>query len=216
MSTSAHSAIRDILSITSQDRWGWVIYRCTYADDETWARFRAGVEAHSREDIAQSDAPEIADRLEWTWVEDAASLDEISTSTLREKFRTWAVNEVERQHYDASDDVRFRYFVKIDQEVLQSFADTLSSDGLRWSPNAFIKFVDGDWEPSPAIAKQEEDEDEFGGEEEFEPIEGCTEKNVGWMRILPIMINAEFYNVLDSCDDQWPTFYQRPPTIVEW
>jgi hypothetical protein len=48
--------------------------------------------------------------------------------------------------------------------------------------------VDGDWEPSPAIAKQEEDEDEFWGEEEFEPIEGCTEKNVGWMRISPIMI----------------------------
>jgi hypothetical protein len=42
------------------------------------------------------------------------------------------VNEVARHHYDASDDVRFRYFVKIDQEVLQSFADTLSSDGLRW------------------------------------------------------------------------------------
>jgi hypothetical protein len=60
--------------------------------------------------------------------------------------------------------------------------------------------VDGDWEPSPAIAKQEEDEDE-----ECRLDAHFTHHD-----------HAEFYNVLDSCDDQWPMFYQRPPTIVEW
>jgi hypothetical protein len=134
------------------EKWGWVLYRCTYADDAMWAKFRDRVEMDSRDYIAQSDAPEIAERLEWKWVEDASRLDGASTAALREQFRAWATGEVARQPGDYEPAVipRFRYFIKIDQEVLDSLAKCIS-DETHWPcdrSDTFVKFVDGDWEPS--------------------------------------------------------------------
>ncbi|KAH8719304.1 hypothetical protein GQ44DRAFT_712547 [Phaeosphaeriaceae sp. PMI808] len=60
MIESPQVAIRRLLAEMPINRkWGWVMYRCTYTDDKTWAQFRAHIEAKSRESIARSDAPEI-------------------------------------------------------------------------------------------------------------------------------------------------------------
>ncbi|KAJ4371531.1 hypothetical protein N0V83_004750 [Neocucurbitaria cava] len=166
MSTSAYRNIRDDLAV---QKWGWVIYRCSYddADDETRAQYRTCVEANSRGSIAQSDAPEIADRLE--------------------------------------------YFIKSDKEVLQNLPGFLEKG---WSMNAFVKIVDADWEPSSTIAAGDQQIEE---QDVFEPIDGCTEKDVGWMRIAPSMLNAEFYHALEGDEMAWDhQFYERPPTIVRW
>ena len=212
--SSAASDIRDHLDVVPIDKWGWVIYRCTYADDEAWARFRDYVEAESRKEIAESDAPEIADRLEWTWVEDPASLDGISTIALRERFRTWTANEVARQLLEKHDPAtisRFSYFVKIDEEVMQNLTGFLASKG-GWCETDFIKFVDANWEPSPP----EELEDYDWQPETWEPIDECTEEDVGWMRISPIMLGAAFHDTLNGDDMAWHLFYERPPKIVLW
>lgn len=212
---SSVSNIRDCLKILPNiEKWGWVIYRCTYDDNEAWARFRARVEAESRERIAQSDAPEIADRLEWTWVEDATSLDGISTTALRERFYTWTANEVARQQLGDLDPTtisRFSYFVKIDEEVMQNLKGSLETKS-RWSGDDFIKFVDANWESCPP-EKQEDDEWE---PEIWEPIEGCTEKDVGWMRMAPDMLNTDFYDVLPGDGMTWQYFHDRPPAIFRW
>lgn len=215
MSTSAHVNIRDDLAVLPTDKWGWVIYRCSYsdADNETWAQFRSRVEASSREDIAQSDAPEIAQSLEWTWVENQATLDGASTAALRKQFRAWTADQVAQQpgNYEPSEVSRFRYFIKIDKEVLQNLAGFLEKG---WSRDAFVKIVDADWEPSavPAVGGQQGEEQDV-----LAPIDGCTEKNVGWMRIAPNMINAEFYNALDGDEMAWDDqFYTRPPRILQW
>ncbi|CAO2653500.1 Nn.00g029110.m01.CDS01 [Neocucurbitaria sp. VM-36] len=208
MSTSAQSNIRHDLAVLPVDKWGWVIYRCSYddADNETWARFRTRIEADSRETIAQSDAPEIADRLEWTWVEDRASLDGVSTAALRKRFRAWVADQVKRQpgNYHPSSVARFRYFIKIDKEVLQNLAGYLDDGG--WSKGDFVKIVNADWEPST-----DEEQDIL------EPIDGCTEKDVGWMRIVPCMIDTEFYDALNGDEMAWDDqFYKRPPGILLW
>ena len=83
---SPESVIQEGLAQWPINKWGWVIYRCTYADDQAWARFRALVESQSHESIAESDAPEIANSLEWTWVEDAATLDGASTASYGSDF----------------------------------------------------------------------------------------------------------------------------------
>jgi len=213
--------IRDGIDGLAVEKWGWVIYRCTYDDDETWAKFRAQVEARSRQKIAQSDAPEIADRLEWTWVEDAASLDGVSTDALRERFRAWVADEVARQPGDYYSPAipRFRYFIKIDKEVLQTLAQSNPFNPLR-SNTAFVKFVDGNWEPdlplTIASEEAEEEEHDFSQDEALEPIEGCIEKDVGWMRIAPYMINADFYEALGGDENDWFIFYERPPSIVRY
>jgi len=223
---SEESALRhDLVHLPSIEKWGWVIYRCTYTDDATWAEFRNRVEAESRKSIAQSDAPEIAERLEWKWVEDASSLDGASTAALRQRFRAWVADEVARQpgDYNPSTVSRFRYFIKIDQEVLHSLAECTSSD-RDWimSKKAFVKFVDGDWESSDESQQAEEQEDGLWEKEILEPIDGCTEEDVGWMRISPYMINASFYETLSGYD-YWYIYYrrafadsERPLDILQW
>ncbi|KAH6629735.1 hypothetical protein C7974DRAFT_359712 [Boeremia exigua] len=205
---SSQVCLRESLALLPFDKWGWVIYRCSYADDKVWAQFRTRIESKSRRDIAESDAPEISDSLEWKWVEDRATLDGASTAALRDRFRAWVVNEVAQQpaDQDFGDVSRLRYFIKIDEEVMQSLPGFLEK---RWSAEAFVKIVKADWEPLC---------EEFDHEKDiYEPIEGCTEKDVGWMRIAPEMVNAEFYYALDGYEPAWDDmFYQRPPHIVLW
>ncbi|KAH3904227.1 hypothetical protein HBI56_176280 [Parastagonospora nodorum] len=99
------------------------------------------VEIYSREDIASSDAPKVADRLEWAWVEDP-TLDGASPAALLEKFRAWAAEEVERQPGDYYAEVipRFNLFIMVDDEVLQSLG-RLDALGMDWPSNTFVKFV---------------------------------------------------------------------------
>jgi hypothetical protein len=214
---SSHVCIRESLEDLPFDKWGWVIYRCSYADDKTWAQLRTCIESHSREDIAESDAPEIADRLEWTWVEDRASLDGASTAVLRDRFRAWAADELARQPAvkDYEYVSRLKYFIKIDEEAMQSLAGLQEKGDLLL--DGFVKIVKADWEPLHASDQQAEGEgdEEFEYRDRCEPIEGCTEKDVGWMRIAPIMINAGFYCALDGYEQAWEDmFYRRPPDIV--
>jgi hypothetical protein len=81
--------------------------------------------------------------------------------------------------------------------------------------------VDGNWEPDPAItAEGQQAEEEVDGnsweDETLEPIDGCTEKDVGWMLIAPHMISVGFYDVLSGDEHHWHTFYERPPSIVRY
>jgi hypothetical protein len=215
MLTSPQSAIRSDLAVLPIDKWGWVIYRCSYAsaNEAIRARFRSRVETHSRENIAASDAPEIADRLEWTWVEDS-TLDGASPAKLREKCRAWVAKEVDRQPGDYTPEVipRSNFFIVVDDEALRSLVEPVDLS-LPWPRNAFVKFVNANWEPSsPDDAEQE---DGFSGPETFDPIDGCTEKDVSWMRIAPLMVNTDFYD--DWCGDSnlWTVFYKRPLKILE-
>jgi hypothetical protein len=99
------------------------------------------VEIYSREDIASSDAPEVADRLERAWVEDP-TLDGASLAALLEKFRAWAAEEVERQPGDYYAEVipRFNLFIVVDDEALRSL-DRPDALGVGWPNNTFVKFV---------------------------------------------------------------------------
>jgi hypothetical protein len=45
--------------------------------------------------------------------------------------------------------------------------------------------VDGNWEPSPAQQGGEQEDDYVEEAEILEPIYGCTEEDIGWVRIAP-------------------------------
>jgi hypothetical protein len=72
------------------DKRGFVIYRCTYQDEEAWNRFEQIILENTQEEMQESDAPEVADKLEWTFVEDRAALDGASRTQLRKRFNQWA------------------------------------------------------------------------------------------------------------------------------
>lgn len=219
--SSAASGIRtDLEGMPSLDKWGWVIYRTTYGNnDDAWARFRARVEHESRASIALSDAPEIADKLEWTWVEDAAELDGISRGALRAKFMAWVDAEKGRMltaqgkgalEFDPAAVPRFAFFVQVDEEALRS----VTSGEKGWDDRgAHVKFVDAGWRP---MAETCPDMEESERDESYEEIDGCREENVGWMKISPYMINTDFYDAWCGVVDIWHVFYKRPPKTVNW
>jgi hypothetical protein len=60
---------------------------------------------------------------------------------------------------------------------------------------------------------EEEDEEEEDEEEAFEPIDGCTKEDVGWMKVATTGLRAQFFHY--SGDIQgWQDQYVRPPDLL--
>lgn len=79
----------------------------------------------------------------------------------------------------------------------------------------YLNFVAANWKPMSQIKSEL---GIVGAEEEevYEPIEGCTEEDVGWMRISSIHVGAGFYQVLMGWPDVWYIYYVRPPEVMIW
>jgi hypothetical protein len=200
------------------DKWGFVIYRCTYADDQGWDRFKQLVHGRTWESMQSSDAPEVADSLEWTFVEDRSALDGASRSQLREHFKQWAAKAFVSEQPRAQDDTqsleslmfgvpRYNYFVQVDDEALQS---VLAAPKRDLSGKGFVNFVDSRWEP---MDKEHYGPIEQGGE--LDAVDGCEQENVGWMKIASLMIDAGWYDAAFNFPGVgWYVYYLRPPGVV--
>lgn len=220
---SPESQISRMLKESNHDKWGFVIYRCTYKNDQDWARFKQLVHDRTKQLIAESDTPEIADSLEWTFVEERATLDGASRPQLRERFNTWAEkayaieqprhSQLDFQNWGLWGLQRYNYFIQVDEEALQS---VLSPPEFDWHEQGFVNFVDSRWRPMS-------DEDYYRGmtneqrEEVLDAIDGCEQENVGWMRITPmLMVSAEWYGTVGDFGVTWYAVYLRPPEVVVW
>ncbi|BCR84336.1 uncharacterized protein ACHE_11738A [Aspergillus chevalieri] len=214
---SSERSILDYMNQNNYDKWGWVIYRCTYNDDEAWARFKDTVGHQTRQSIAKSKAPELGNKLELTFIENRGTLDNAPKDQLRAHFNTWAAKAVHTENprrprtlYDIYGIPRYNYFVHVDEGALQSVVyPGLHSIG-------YVNLVKADWVPmseQPAGGKLC-DEDDYFEEEQYEPIDGCCEEDVGWMRLAVENLGAGFYDSMFCLDDMWHVFYKRPPEVV--
>lgn len=207
---SAVEAIREELEILKHDKWGWVIYRCTYGDDEAWARFQEIVNERSRREMAQSGVPpEVANGLEWTFVSDQSTLDGISRDQLRQRFRAWRTEAMKREQPRATDETiepdtvrRYRYFVQVDEESLRSVVD---GDITRLIDQGWVIFVRCD---------EHMDFEELT-EEDRECIE-AEDGDEGWILMASFMLNAEFYHAIGDLPQDWYAFYRLPPDMLVW
>ncbi|KAI9927169.1 hypothetical protein ASPWEDRAFT_33117 [Aspergillus wentii DTO 134E9] len=123
---SPTQAILEGLRGLKHEKWGWVIYRCTYADDKAWTRFKDIINKRSHEEIAEFDSPELANTLEWTYVEDCDTLDGISIPQLRTRFQAWAADAIRTENPRAEGlglvnhgYPRYSYFIEIDEDALR-------------------------------------------------------------------------------------------------
>jgi hypothetical protein len=93
----------------------------------------------------------------------------------------------------------------------------------------FVNFVDSQWKPlgertNPYGVEEDEDYEVYEDEEDededevLDPIDGCTEENVGWMKLqASSSIGAEFYLIVYGYRaGGWYVAYQRPPELVMW
>ncbi len=218
MSLSAEQNIRDTLREMRHDKWGFLIYRCTYADDPAWARFKQIINERSRQDVADSDVPELANSLEWTFVEDSTTLDRASKELTRARFRTWTASGAEEAeqpraigHWAPMKSPRYEYFVRADEGALRSFVNEAPQPpDFDLEGVGYVNLVDASWRPH-----DDDSEDLDRNDQPFEPIEGCRAGNVGWMKTASQMVGLSGYDAFTTLGD-WCAFSKRPPEVVTY
>jgi hypothetical protein len=199
---SPEGKIQWLLNSGAEDKWGWVIYRCTYKPelDGYWKEFKRRVEAESRKLIAESDAPGIAEKLDWVFVEDP-ELENASRDELKRRFREWA--RVKNPNCDIDNirhgrGARYTYFIQVDEDALLSIADTPNNSRNQGHVNIVRAWQD--------LLPLDEATDQFGE----------AEDSADWMKMKVDMMDAEFYIELDD-DEAWYTFYRPPPhQVCHW
>jgi hypothetical protein len=106
------------------EKWGWVIYRCSYAKefDGSWDDLKRRIQRGLRDSIAESDAPGIAETMDFVFVEDPA-LEDASVEELRRRFQAWARDD-NTASFEMDDGTqgsrgsRYEFFLKVDGEGL--------------------------------------------------------------------------------------------------
>ena len=76
--------IREVLEWNADLRWGFVIYRCTYDDDDEWARFMEFLDTRVRLNLQDEDGEDLYERIDWAVQEDRESLDGARSDAVRE------------------------------------------------------------------------------------------------------------------------------------
>ncbi|KAL2837938.1 hypothetical protein BJY01DRAFT_220346 [Aspergillus pseudoustus] len=211
--------------------WGFVIYRCAYDSDSDWGAFMRRLLADTEEDVyCDTGEQDLLNNLAITVFEDRDAFDRATAATVREHFRKWAATAPQREqgtsyiqppgHGFSSQ--RYRYCLQVGREELESVLrpdQVLSS--LYFS---FVRLVDTYWEPNvgPALDLEEEYQ-RLRAESEGntwiydtdEPVEGCRDWNVGWMRINFSGAMVDPYAALRE-DYQWDVVYCRPPSVTSF
>ena len=137
-----------------------------------WDRFKDIITYCVHKTIKESDAPELAETLTWTFFDDQAAFGGAMKADLRRHFNPWVQEkwktEQPRGRYITTP--RYRHFVDIDRGVLDSIPEILDEEAL--IDTSHENFVDGEWRAQSERASEEESE-------KFEPIEGVTDEDVG-------------------------------------
>lgn len=186
---------------TGQRTWGFVIYRCTYGDDDAWARFMKIVNERVRESLEAYDTPELMETLDWPVQEDRATLEGASKDVVRQHFRRWVAGA---PGHDDPFSPRFRYCIQVDAESLKSVVtDAPQPPEPDLDSIGCVNMIEGDW------TLDEDEEEDDGGEE----IEGCTQHNVGWIRVPVCGLAPRTYSMFGD-DAGWDICYVRPPDVT--
>lgn len=181
------------LNASGHDKWGWVIYRCTYNSDDDWSTFMEILKGISRDRIGtylyNSVAEEVGRMQTWTVFEDRNQLDNASKSIVRRMFNKWVHSpEAAAEQPNAKCPPplmgmsRNLFCMHVDEESLRSVLE----DSSYWHVN----IIDRKWVPEEDRPDDDDDDDEDEDEDEeileevrkantWPDIEGCTDEDVG-------------------------------------
>lgn len=160
--------------------WGFVIYRCTYQDNAEWEKFMTRFLSAVPEFLQYYSGLDLLDTFAPTVFEDP-SFEGATVVALREHFNKWA-KTARKEEQGVSENYRarigrYRFFITVDQEALES---VLHAPEDIDEEVAFVRMVHAEWEP-----QKYDEEDIANGDVDppEEPLEGCTEHDVGWMKM---------------------------------
>lgn len=189
-------------------KWGFVIYRCTYQNNTDWENFMARFVSAVPEYLEFYNGLDLLNTFTPTVLEDA-SFEGATVATLREHFNQWAKTSLKEEQGVAEDyrayTGRYRFFIMVDQEAMDSVLSAPEDE----DEAAFVRVVYAKWKPE---IPNEEDIANGDVSEPEEPIEGCTQNDVGWMKMCWRWVELPgFYKMRDW--DDWEAYYVRPPEI---
>ncbi|KAK7908888.1 hypothetical protein PG985_016191, partial [Apiospora marii] len=209
---SAPQKIKWLLETQDDGEWGWVVYRTSYKPelDAAWETLRRLILEQSREDVADSEAPDLIEKMDWVFVEDA-TLEGASREELRRRFQAFARPEMARFSLKEEDvrtggvGSRYLYFLQADETALLSLLRhpvPLGREG------GHVNIVKG-WElvvPAPFWAAEDDAYDE----------EYCADDvwNQDWMKITVDLVRPEMYMEL-SMPENWYLYYTEPPGVCD-
>lgn len=206
---SPEEEIADFLKEHNYSKWGWVIYRTTYGDDEAWERFKVLVTRQCHDYLQGPDTPpSVVEALDLVFVSDKA-LDGASRDTLREHFVAWVAEakiseslgppspHVARLEMEA---VRYMYFMQVDEESLRSVVDNPKRSGHV----NLVRCIKGlDFDMSPEIKQDLEEflkEPANCGQDPEEHLQN-------WFRLKTLLLDPDTYATLAE-PEFWHTIYR--------
>lgn len=188
-------------------KWGWIIYRTTYEDDEKWARFEEKFQKEVRAPTLDRDAGEEihVKYLDFPVRSDATKYNKATTAELRADFQKWLSGDgpLKEQEIELDDREKFKtalrymYFIRINAEAMESVLD---------GEFGWVDLVQVQW--------PEDDEDAriIASEDGYPPVEGMTTYKIGFQRVEVIVLYPFCWMDLDSIADR--VFgVARPPQI---
>jgi hypothetical protein len=64
------------------------------------------------------------------------------------------------------------------------------------------------------VPEEDSEDEDISEPEKFEPLEGCTEDDVGWMNIRWHIVQVPGFHKITEIDD-WQAYYVRYPGIAD-
>lgn len=197
--------------------WGFVIYRTTYNNDTEWAEALSRLRHDYEEAFHMDNGDDILGQLRLTVMDDKQKFNGATADDIRHHFQTWALESYKHEQSQERDErqqlaglnrsPRYNFAVQIDGDSLHSIIhDTPETPDWDIDHKGWVKVIKRSW----SLESEEELDDH---ETQYEPLEGFTVWDVGWVRIPVVSVMTEWY--VQSYElNNWPTYYRRPPQVV--
>ncbi|OSS43557.1 hypothetical protein B5807_11748 [Epicoccum nigrum] len=131
--------VREVLQRNPGLRWGFVIYRCTYDDDEKWVRFMNHLNTRVRLNLDEDGSGFLFDRIDWAVQEDRLTLENAGPSRVRRKFAQWV--EDNRQSDDWLGTPRFQFCAMVVQSDVDSVLDGPPAEEFDYDGDGVLTIV---------------------------------------------------------------------------
>ncbi|KAH7140197.1 hypothetical protein B0J13DRAFT_504247 [Dactylonectria estremocensis] len=193
--------IRDMQETGFQE-WGFVIYRCAYADNLQWESYLEFFKASVKQQLEAFELSSLLWKyLEWTIIEDPQALDGASKQQIRGEFSHWAIGKTSTEP-KIEETPRFKYCVYVDQKCLDSvdqyetWVETGAEGDLKY---VICAILDKDCKLSGR------------GRRGFPSVEGCVRRDTGWMYVTVECVPSVYSRL--SYEELADTDYKRPPGV---
>ncbi|KKZ59919.1 hypothetical protein EMCG_05305 [[Emmonsia] crescens] len=188
--------------------WGFVVYRCTYNDEDAWQEMLDLICSHMEGYLMMEGGEEFWDRHELIVMDDKAQLDGVSSHVVRDHFNRFVQNEMDKlpklPESEREEESIRKQIVSTTRYNFCLFVDDISLESIKHMTEPVIKLLCREWGPLPA------QEREYTVHPDFEDGKTADEnEDVGW-RYIDVLSCFEFYDKLHG-SGKWALHYARPP-----